>query len=243
MFYEPAKNDHGLPYNPFKSCIVPRPIAWISTISPDGNVNLAPFSQSNILGWDPPYVMFSPQTRRDGRRTDTVANAEATGEFVYNMATYALRDAVIESSMIESPEVDELAATGLTAASCRLVRPPRVLESPVNLECKHSCRLVRPPRVLESPVNLECKHHQTIVLPNGTPSQFNSVVIGRVVGIHINDDYIGADGKLDILGMRPLARMGYLDYTSVTDIFEMRPKGVPEDVVQAMAGGSPALKG
>ena len=222
MFYEPAKNDHGLPYNPFKSCVVPRPIAWISTISPDGNINLAPFSQSNILGWDPPYVMFSPQTRRDGRRTDTVANAEAMGEFVYNMATYALRNAVIESSMIEDPEVDEVAATGLTAVSCRLVRPPRVLESPVNLECKH---------------------HQTIVLPNGTPGQFNSVVIGRVVGIHINDDYIGADGKLDILAMRPLARMGYLDYTSVTDVFEMRPKGVPEDVVQAMAGGSPALKG
>ena len=81
MFYEPAKNDHGLPYNPFKSCVVPRPIAWISTISPDGNINLAPFSQSNILGWDPPYVMFSAFTRFDGRRKDSVANAEETGEF------------------------------------------------------------------------------------------------------------------------------------------------------------------
>lgn len=221
MFYEPDKNDHGLPYNPFKSCVVPRPIAWISTISPDGVINLAPFSQSNILGWDPPYVMFSPQTRRDGRRGDTVANAEATGEFVYNMATYALREAVIDSSMIEDPDVDELAATGLTAAPSRLVRAPRILESPVNLECKH---------------------HQTLVLPNGTRGQFNSVVIGRVVGVHIKDEFITGQGKLDVLAMRPLARMGYLDYTSVTDVFELRPKGVPEDVVRAMAGGAPDPK-
>lgn len=222
MFYEPDKNDHGLPYNPFKSCIVPRPIAWISTISPDGVVNLAPFSQSNILCWDPPYVMFSPQTRRDGRRTDSVYNAETTGEFVWNMATYDLRKQMLDSSMIEDPDVDELAATGLTAAPSRIVRPPRVLESPVNLECRH---------------------HQTIVLPNGTRGQFNSVVIGRVVGIRIKDEFILAEGKLDILAMRPLARMGYLDYTSVTDVFELRPEGVPEDVVLAMAGGTAQPKG
>lgn len=222
MFYEPDKNDHGLPFNPFKSCIVPRPIAWISTINRNGAVNLAPFSQSNILCWDPPYVMFSPQTRRDGRRGDTVANAENMGEFVWNMATYDLREPMLESSMIEDPEIDEMAATGLTAAPSRLVRPPRILESPINLECKH---------------------YQTIVLPNGTDGQFNSVVIGRVVGIHIKDEFITAEGKLDILGMRPLARMGYLDYTSVTDVFELRPKGVPEDVVLAMAGGTATPKG
>lgn len=217
MFYEPAKNDHGLPYNPFKSCVVPRPIAWISTISKDGIVNLAPFSQSNILGWDPPYVMFSAHNRFNGNRTDSVTNAESIGEFVYNMATYDLRDAVVDSSMIEEPGVDEMAATGLTAAPSRLVKPPRVLESPVNLECKH---------------------HQTIVLANDTPGMFNSVVIGRVVGVHINDDYIGSDGKLDIVKMRPLARMGYLDYTSVTEIFEMRPANISADTIRGMSGGS-----
>ena len=217
MFYEPAKNDHGLPYNPFKSCVVPRPIAWISTISKDGIVNLAPFSQSNILGWDPPYVMFSAHNRFNGNRTDSVTNAESIGEFVYNMATYDLRDAVVDSSMIEEPGVDEMAATGLTAAPSRLVKPPRVLESPVNLECKH---------------------HQTIVLANDTPGMFNSVVIGRVVGVHINDDHIGSDGKLDIVKMRPLARMGYLDYTSVTEIFEMRPANISADTIRGMSGGS-----
>jgi flavin reductase (DIM6/NTAB) family NADH-FMN oxidoreductase RutF len=222
MFYEPSKNDHGLPFNPFKSCVVPRPIGWISTISRDGVVNLAPFSQSNILGWDPPYVMFSAQNRFNGNRTDSVTNAESTGEFVYNMATYALRDEVVESSMIEDPAVDEMAATGLTPVESRLVRPPRVKESPINLECKH---------------------HQTIVLANNTPELFNSVVIGRVVGIHINDDYIDRDGKVDIVKMRPLARMGYLDYTSVTEIFEMRPKGISDDTIRGMSGGTGSLPG
>ena len=75
-------------------------------------------------------------------------------------------------------------------------------------------------------------------MPNLTSGQFNSVVIGRVVGVYIKDEFISAQGKLDILAMRPLARMGYLDYTSVTDVFELRPKGVPEDVVLAMAGGT-----
>lgn len=220
MFYEPAKNNHGLPFNPFKSCVVPRPIAWISTISREGIVNLAPFSQSNILGWDPPYVMFSAYNRWNGSRTDSVVNTESTGEFVYNMATYALRDEVVQTSMIEEPGVDEMAATGLTPVECRIVKAPRVKESPINLECKH---------------------YQTIVLANDTPGLFNSVVIGRVVGVHIHDDYISADGKLDIVKMRPLARMGYLDYTSVTDVFEMRPKGISEDTIRGMSGGSAAV--
>lgn len=216
MFYEPAKNNHGLPFNPFKSCVVPRPIAWISTVSRDDVVNLAPFSQSNILGWDPPYVMFSANTRWDGRRGDSVANAESSGEFVFNIATYALRDAIIHTSMIEESGVDEMAEAGLTAEPCRLVRPPRVKQCPISLECKH---------------------YQTMVLPSDTKNLFNSVVIGRVVGIHIDDDVIGDDGKIDMLKIRPLARMGYLDYTSVTDIFELRPTGTSEDTVRGMSGG------
>ncbi len=221
MFYEPAKNNHGLPYNPFKSCVVPRPIAWISTISRDGVVNLAPFSQSNIIGWDPPYVMFSANTRWDGRRGDSVANAEAMGEFVFNMATYALRDAVVLSSSIEEPGVDEMAAAGLTAGESVLVKPPRVKESPINLECKH---------------------HQTLVLPSDTPGMFNSVVIGKVVGIHIADQYLRADGKIDIAAIRPLARMGYMDYTSVSDIFEILPVGTSEDTIRGRSGGGLAAK-
>ncbi|MDY6947954.1 MAG: flavin reductase family protein, partial [Pseudomonadota bacterium] len=184
MFYEPIKNNHGLPFNPFKSCVVPRPIAWISTVNRDGVVNLAPFSQSNILGWDPPYVMFSANTRWDGRRGDTVANAESTGEFVFNVATYQLRDAIVLTGSIEESGVDEMAMAGLTRAESRMVKPPRVKESPINLECKY---------------------YQTLVLPSDTKGLFNSVVIGRVVGIHIADDVIATNGKIDIKKVRPLA--------------------------------------
>jgi len=217
MFYEPDKNDHGLPFNPLKSCIVPRPIAWISTISRSGVVNLAPFSQSNILGWDPPYVMFSAFTRFDGRRKDSVTNAEEAGEFVFNMATYELRDAVVLTSMIEDAGIDEMKKAGLTPIKSRFVVPPRVAECPISLECKH---------------------YQTTILPSDTAGLHNSVVVGRVVGIHIADEIIGSNGKLDMTKVRPLARMGYLDYTSVTDVFELRPAGTSESTIKGMSGGT-----
>jgi flavin reductase (DIM6/NTAB) family NADH-FMN oxidoreductase RutF len=217
MFYVPDKNDHGLPFNPLKSCIVPRPIAWISTISLSGVVNLAPFSQSNILGWDPPYVMFSAFTRFDGRRKDSVSNAEETGEFVYNMATYELRDAVVHTSMIEEAGIDEMAKAGLTPAKSRFVKAPRIAESPISLECRL---------------------YQTTVLPSDTAGLHNSVVVGRVIGIHIADEIIATNGKLDMEKVRPLARMGYLDYTSVTEVFELRPAGTSDLTIKGMSGGA-----
>jgi flavin reductase (DIM6/NTAB) family NADH-FMN oxidoreductase RutF len=221
MFYEPDKNDHSLPHAPFKSCVVPRPIAWISTRSKTGLVNLAPFSQCNILGWDPPYVMFSANTHYDGRRKDSVINAEQTGEFVFNMATYALRDAVVLTSHILDSGVDEMAEAGLTPEPCRLVKPPRVKESPIAFECRH---------------------HQTMVVPCDTPGMANSLVVGRVIGVHIADDVIDAKGKIDVLKIRPLARMGYLDYTSVTDVFELRPAGTLDRTVIGMSGGKPGSR-
>jgi len=216
MLYEPDKNDHGMKYSPFKSCVVPRPIAWISTLSKTGIVNLAPFSQCNILGWDPPFVMFSALTRPGGGRKDSVANAEDTGEFVFNMATYAMRDAVVLTSSIEEEGVDEMEKAGLTPIASNFVKPPRVKESPINFECRH---------------------HQTIVLPSRTPGMYNSVVVGRVIGVHIDDDIILPDGKLDIVKARPLARMGYMDYTSVTEVFELLPEGTPERTLRGMSGG------
>ncbi len=221
MFYEPDKNDHGLPHAPFKSCIVPRPIAWISTVDRAGAINLAPFSQCNILGWDPPYIMFSANTHFDGRRKDSVTNAEATGEFVFNMATWALREAVVLTSHIMDSSVDEMAAAGLTP---------------------HASRLVKPPRVAQSPIAFECRHHQTLMLPCDTPGMATSTVIGRVVGVHIADEVIDKNGKIDILKVRPLARMGYLDYTSVTDIFELRPEGTLDSTVVGMSGGRPSKR-
>ena len=136
MFYEPDKDDHGLPFNPYKSIVVPRPIGWISTISCDGIVNLAPYSQFNNLGYDPPYVMFSgnsfPET---GRRKDSVKNATDTGEFVVNMATYELREAInITSQFLPSehrrssacrPRHDSL-SNRQTSARCGIAGSPGV---------------------------------------------------------------------------------------------------------------------
>src|ERR1700689_2163330 len=123
MFYEPDKDDHGLPFNPYKSIVVPRPIGWIPTISRDRLVNLAPFSQFNNLAYDPPYVMFSANSfPESGRRKDSVKNATDTGEFVINMATYALREAVNITSQFVPPEVDEAALAGLEMIGSRIVK-------------------------------------------------------------------------------------------------------------------------
>jgi flavin reductase (DIM6/NTAB) family NADH-FMN oxidoreductase RutF len=200
MFYEPGKTEHGLPRDPFKSCVIPRPIGWISTLSRDGRHNLAPFSQFQNLTFDPPYVMFAANQSTKGRRKDTVVNTEATGEFVWNMATYELREAVNKSAEEVSPEVDEFELSGVA---------------------KQSSRLVKPCRVAESPIHFECLYHQTIRLPgNGTMGTVD-IVIGRVIGVHINEDAIGPDGRIDVVKIRPIARLGYHDYTSVESIFQM----------------------
>ena len=202
MFYETAKNNHGLPFNPFKSCVVPRPIGWISTVSHDGIVNLAPFSMFNQLNYDPPFVCFSGSSRPGtGQRKDSVTNAEETGEFVVSMATYALREKISMTSQFVPPDVDEFELAGLT---------------------KLPSTLVRPPRVGESPIHLECRYHGTVSLPANRRHSRHHVVIGEVIGIHIRDDVIGSDGKIDIKKIRPLARLGYMDYTSVTEVFTMQ---------------------
>jgi len=127
MYYETARNDHGLRYNPLKACVVPRPIGWLTTISAAGIVNLAPFSFFNLLSYDPPFVMFSSGTHEaDGDRKDSVVNVEETGEFVYNMATWAQRDQMNQTATIVERGVDEMAAAGLESLPSRIVRPPRV---------------------------------------------------------------------------------------------------------------------
>jgi flavin reductase (DIM6/NTAB) family NADH-FMN oxidoreductase RutF len=224
MYYDPIRNDHGLPHNPFKSCVVPRPIGWISTISLDGVHNLAPYSQFQNLTFDPPYVMFAANQSTRGRRKDTVVNVEQTGEFVYNMATYDLREAVNRSAAEVPPEVDEFELAGVTKA-------PSVR--------------VKPCRVAESPVQFECRYHQTLRLPGNGPMGTVDVVIGQVILVHIKDDVIGPDGRLDVLRIRPLARLGYYDYTTVESIFEMVIPGGNEALLlglEGAAGRSPATK-
>lgn len=217
MYYEPGVTGHGLPHDPFKSCVVPRPIGWISTVSPDGIHNLAPFSQFQNVSFDPPIVMFSANQTPDGHRKDSVANAEATGEFVWNMATYALREAVNVTAEQVPPEVDEFERAGLTKAPSRKVRPARVAESPIHFEC-----------VLLN----------TLRFPGRPPMGSADVVFGRVVAVHIADEAIDARGLVDVLKLQPLARMGYYDYTWVQGKFEMVIPGNDRRLLAGLEGSA-----
>lgn len=200
MYYEPGVTPHGLPHDPFKSCVVPRPIGWISTVDRLGRHNLAPYSQFQNVTFNPPIVMFSANQNTGGERKDSVRNAEDTGEFVWNMATYALREAVNKSAEELPHGVDEFAHAGLV---------------------KLPSRKVKPMRVAGSPIQFECVYLNTVRFPGVPPMGTADVVFGRVVAIHIDDDVIDGSGMLDILKMQPLARMGYYDYTFVDNKFEM----------------------
>ena len=200
MYYDTNKNNHGLPHNPFKALTVPRPIGWISTVSKNGIGNLSPYSYFNGLSYDPPFVMFSAGNRADGSKKDSVLNAEETGEFVVNMSTWDTRFQMNDTSWIMEPETDELEKTVLTAIDS------------IN---------VKPKRVAESPVHFECKYHQTVRLPGNKKEEFNHVVFGQVIGIHIKDEFITDDGIVDTLKMKVIARLGYNDYTLVDKTFSI----------------------
>ncbi len=195
MFYEPTKRNHGLPHDPFKAIVAPRPIGWISSIGKNGNVNLAPYSFFNGAATFPPMVMFSS----DGFK-DSVANVSETMEFVCNLATWDLREAMNKTSESVSRDVSEFEIAGLTPVASNLVKPPRVAEAPCALECK-ATDIVRMKR------------------PDGTLAD-NYVVFGEVVGVHIDEQYI-RNGILDASAMKPIARLGYRDYSVVTELFQM----------------------
>ncbi|MDR3589868.1 MAG: flavin reductase family protein [Negativicutes bacterium] len=199
MYYDPEKNDHGLAVSPFKSCVLPRPIAWISTMGRDGVSNLAPFSQFQSLTFDPPYVMISFNQTTKGKRKDTVENIEQTGEFVYNMVTYDLREAMNKSAVDLPSEVDEFEIAGVTKAPSVRVKPFRVAEAPIQFECVYT---------------------QTVRLPGGGVNGTVDVIIGKAVLVHIKDEVI-TNGKIDVVKIRPLARLGYWEYTTVDSTFEM----------------------
>ena len=227
MFYEPEKNDHGLARPPFKSVVVPRAIGWLSTLSSDGVPNLAPYSQFTNLTFEPPYVLVSINHNHLQNRKDTTVNIEETGEFVHNMVTYDLRHKMNITACEFEPGVDEFEKAGLTKAPSRLVRPFRVAESPVQFECKYV---------------------QTIRLPGEGRSGTVDVIIGKVVGVHIDDAFITPEGKIDILKIKPLARMGYSDYTYVDKVFEIPMSdmdGIREDRslgLEGAAGTMPRIR-
>lgn len=195
MFYEPSQG-HGLPHDPFKAIVAPRPIGWISTRAADGRVNLAPYSFFNALSGNPPLIWFSSEGAKDSS-----SFAEESGEFVANLVSRDLADAMNRSSVNAPRGTSEFGYAGLTPAPSRLVEAPRVAEAHAALECKVT-EVIRPKTL------------------DGTPCEAH-VVIGQVVGIHIDDAYL-TEGLFDIVKAGSTARLGYMDYASVTETFVMR---------------------
>lgn len=203
MFYEPCEG-HPLPRNPFKACVVPRPIGWISSRALDGTRNLAPYSFFNAVADAPPTVMFASNGHHPHGAKDSADNAVAAGEFVVNIATWDLRAAMNASSAPVEPGVDEFAVAGLTPAESRIVSPPRVGEAPINLECRTLERLDLP----------------------AEEGGRNVVVFGQVVGVHI-DDRVIVDGFVHIPALRPISRLGYMEYALVEEVFTMDRPAMP----------------
>ncbi|MEP9348784.1 flavin reductase family protein [Xanthobacter sp. KR7-225] len=194
MFYEPAKNDHGLPHSPLKAIVAPRPIGWISSLSREGVANLAPYSFFNMIADDPALVMFSSTSRKH-----SVANIEATGEFVCSLAVAGLIDEVNVSSAAVPHDVSEFDLAGLAKAPSRLVKPPRVAAAPAALEC-----------VYVDTIQLKGR--------DGRPAD-QYMVIGEVIGVYMDDAAI-VDGRFDAARAQSLARCGYLDYSAIEHLME-----------------------
>lgn len=199
MFYEPTRRNHGLPHNPLKAIVAPRPIGWISTLSEDGVANLAPYSFFNLVSEGPDIVMFSS----DGLK-DTVCNVMATGEFVCNLATHALIEQVNLTSKPIPPDESEFELAELERAPSRLVKPPRVAAAPCALECAW----------IET-IDLKDRH-------GGETGRH--LTFGEVIGVHIDESFI-EDGLLRTEKLHSLARGGYFDFSWVNNLRSLpRPR-------------------
>ncbi len=198
-FYEPRLG-HGLPHDPFNAIVGPRPIGWIASRDGAGVLNLAPYSFFNAFNYTPPLIGFSSTSRKD-----TLANIEATGEFVWNLATRELAEAMNTSSAMVAPEVDEFALAGLATAPSRVVSVPRVAASPVAFECKLS-QIIR------------------LQGADGSPTEA-WLTLGEVVGVHIAEHLL-VDGVYDTAAARPILRGGGpADYFELGEKFRMRRPG------------------
>ena len=202
MFYEP-RNGHGLPHDPFKAIVSPRPIGWISTIGANGAVNLAPYSFFAALSTDPYLVCFSSEGGKD-----SASLAGETGEFVANLVGRELAEKMNRTAVDAPLGVSEFDYAGLREAPSRLVAPPRVADAPAALECK----------VTE------------VLRPQGLDGRDSGsfLVIGEVVGVHIDEAFL-TDGLFDVVKAGNVARLGYMDYAKVDSVFQMRRPRWRED--------------
>ncbi len=196
--YSPA-DGHGLPHDPFKAIVAPRPIGWISSKSKDGVLNLAPYSFFNALCEKPPILGFSSNSWKDSTQ-----NISETGEFVFNLATRRLAEPMNQSSGTYDAGISEFEKAGLTPARSDLVEVPRVAEAAAAMECKL----------------IEIKRLTTAA---GADTN-NYLVLGEVVRVHIDQEFL-RDGLFDIAAAGSIARCGYRDYAEVTEVFAMtRPE-------------------
>lgn len=199
MIIDPAIASQKDVYKILSGAVIPRPIGWISTISEDGVPNLAPFSFFNAVGEDPPHVMFS--TIRPGNSNkDTLNNVLATKQFVVNMATEELAEAVNASSASLPPDVDEFEYAGVTKAPSLLVKAPRVKESPIHFECE-----------LVHHYNIEDHKH------GGA-----TIVVGRIVMFHVDESVLLDDFKINQEAYRPIARLAGSNYAKLGEIFSIK---------------------
>ena len=200
MIYSGLLQDHGLPFDPFKAIVSPRPIGWIGALSAKGEVNLSPYSFFNAISSRPNIVMFSSENKKDA-----VAFIEETGEFTCSLVTRALAEQMNLTSAPLPRGESEYAHAGLAMAPSRFVKPPRVAASPAALECKL------------------LSVQQLVDLDGHAVERW--MVLGQVVGIFIDDAFV-KDGRFDTAGANPIARCGYADYAEVTSLFSItRPAG------------------
>ncbi|MEM1387548.1 MAG: flavin reductase family protein [Pseudomonadota bacterium] len=200
MFYRP-EDGHGLPHNPFNAIVTPRPIGWISSRGADGQDNLAPYSFFNAVAYVPPQVMFASTGAKPDRgdTKDSVSNIRETGVFCVNIVEYAMREAMNATAAHMGRGADEFAQAGIEKVAAETIPCARVKGAPAALEC----RLVE------------------IIAARGAS---NFIVLGEVTGVHMRDDCL-VDGRFDVRRYQPLSRLGYLDYTRVTDLFAMDRPG------------------
>ena len=198
MIIDVSRADVVAVYRAIVGVVTPRPIAWVTTVDGEGRVNLAPFSFFNAFGANPPVVVFSPTLRRDGSKKDTLRNLDIVGEFVVNAAVADLAEKVNATSKELPPGQSEADYAGLTLEPSVKIRPPRVAESPVHLECR------------------VCQ----IMSIGGGPIAAN-LVIGEVLLIHIADSVLDQHGAVDPRKLRTIARLGGDFYCQTTDLFEM----------------------
>ena len=200
MYFCPGLHkEAGLSFSPIKAIVSPRPIGWISSCGKDGSINLAPYSYFNAISEMPPMVMFSSAPSGNAQHKDSLRNVIETEEFVVNVVSAALGDVMNITSADLAYGQNEFTAAGLEMADCNTVKVPRVAAAPAALECKL---------------------WKVIELPKPETGGIGVMVVGTITGIHIADETV-KDGKIDVTSYQPLARLGYMDYARINDVFEM----------------------